>query len=109
MSDRILTAVMLLVAVLATVPAVNAAFPYAGLVLVVLGLVAGFMAELDVQHRIAYYVLAGLLPSIANGMDVIPVLGPWLNSLLDAIALGLQGSAVALFLLAVKSKLMPAE
>ena len=67
-----------LVAVIAAVaPDVFAYFP---LVLVLLGLVAGFMRPIeDVPTRVLYYVLAAALPSIADNLDAVPGIGAYAN------------------------------
>ena len=79
----------------------------------VLGLVSGFMYPVaDVTTRIAYYVLAVLLPGIADAggeravpndgalMD-IPFLGEILHGFLTNIAIVIAGVAIASVLLAV--------
>ena len=100
MSERILSALVVVVAILATIPAVAEAVPYAGLALVILGLVAGVMdASADVNQRIAVYVLAVALPVFSDSLDVIPVVGAWVNSVLDGVATALQGMAVAYVLI----------
>ena len=83
------------------------------LVLMLLGLVSGFMYPIeDVTTRIAYYVLAVLLPGIADAggeravpndgalMD-IPFLGEILHGFLTNIAIVIAGVAIASVLLAV--------
>ncbi len=53
MSERILSALVVVVAILAIIPAVAEAVLYAGLALVILGLVAGVMdTSADVTQRI---------------------------------------------------------
>lgn len=108
MSEKILVGATLLVAVLATVPAVAEAVPYTALALVVLGIASGVMNgdKLDVQHRTAYYVLAAALPMAAVSLDVIPAVGVWLHALVDGLATAIQGTAVALVLMQVKARLM---
>ena len=83
-----------LVAVIATVaPDVFAYFP---LVLVLLGLVLGFMKPMeDVSARVAFYVLAAMLPSIADNLDVVPVIGAYANGFLDQLAVFIAGVAIA--------------
>ncbi len=109
MSERILTALIVVVAILATIPAVAAAVPYAGLALVILGLVAGVMGEsADVKERTVIYVVAVALPVFSNSLDAIAVVGPWVNSVLDGVATGVQGMAVGLVLMQLKARIMPA-
>jgi hypothetical protein len=83
-----------LVAVIAAVaPDVFAYFP---LVLVLLGLVLGFLKPMeDVSARVAFYVLAAALPGIANNLDVVPVIGAYANGFLDQLAVFIAGVAIA--------------
>ena len=110
MNERILLALIVVVAILGTVPAIAEAVPYAGLALVVLGLVAGFMGnnKADVHQRTAFYVVAVALPVFSNSLDAIMVVGPWLNAVLDGVATGVQGMAVAFVLMQLKVRIMPA-
>ena len=110
MSERILLALIVVVAILGTVPAIAEAVPYAGLALVVLGLVAGFMGSdnADVNQRTVIYVVAVTLPIFSDSLDAIAVVGPWVNSVLDGVATGVQGMAVALVLMQLKARIMPA-
>ena len=89
-----------LVAVIAAVaPDVFAYFP---LVLVLLGLVAGFMRPIeDVPTRVLYYVLAAALPSIADNLDAVPGIGAYANSFLDQLAVVVAGVAIANFIVAM--------
>ncbi|MDE3002425.1 MAG: hypothetical protein ACPGPI_06900 [Longimicrobiales bacterium] len=69
---------------------------YYGLILVGVGLVGGFMEPLeDVSHRVAYYVLAAVLPGLADSLDAIPVAGAYANGFLDQIAVFVAGVALA--------------
>ena len=108
MSDRIPVALIVVVAVLGTIPAVAGAVPYLGLALVILGLAAGVMGESpDVSQRTAIYVAAVALPVFSNSLAAIPVAGLWVNSVLDGVAIGIQGMAVAFVLEQLKVRIMP--
>ena len=62
-------------------------FEYYALVLVVLGLAMGFTNPIeDVATRVAMYVLAVLLPQIADNLDVIPVVGDGVDNILGTSA-----------------------
>ena len=89
-----------LVAVIAAVaPDVFAYFP---LVLVLLGLVAGLMRPVeDVSRRVALYVLAAMLPGIADNLDAVPGIGAYANSFLDQLAVVVAGVAIANFIVAM--------
>ena len=80
------------------------------LILLLLGLIYGFMNPLeDVGTRVAFYVLAFALPTIANNLDHIPQVGTYLNAILDNFAVAIGGMAIAAFLLAVWSRLTVSE
>ena len=84
-------------------------FAYFALVLVALGLVSGFMNPIaDVATRVAYYVLAFALPTIADSLDAIPAIGSYVNGILDNFAVVIAGVAVAQVLLAVVNQLKAA-
>ena len=90
--------VLWLVAVVVALAAAFApdAFGYYALVLVAVGLVSGFMyPTADVATRVAYYVLAAALPGIADNLDAIPVLGGYVNGILDQLAVVIAGVAIA--------------
>lgn len=94
MLGKVLLYGAVLVAAVATVaPDLTA---YYGLILVAVGLVGGFMQPLeDVNHRIAYYVLAAVLPGLADSLDAIPVAGAYVNGFLDQVAVFIAGVALA--------------
>ena len=118
MSQKVLWWVSVVV-VLAAVLAPDM-FGYYALTLMVLGLLSGFMYPIeDVTTRVGYYILAVLLPGIADAggersvmgdgvlMD-IPVAGPFLHGFLVNFALVIAGVAIASFLLTLYKGLMAA-
>ena len=110
-TDRILLTLIAAVSVLATIPQVPVAAEHMSLVLVLLGLIAGCMGGYgaDMTQRILIYVIAATLGTLANSMDHIMVVGPWVNALLDNMQVGIQGIAVAVFVLAMWDRIMPAK
>jgi hypothetical protein len=79
------------------------------LVLVVLGLAMGFTSPIeDVATRVAMYVLAVYLPTIADNLDVIPGVGVHLNGILSQLAVAVAGVAIAQVVLALYAGLMAA-
>ena len=106
MSERILVCLLVVAAVLAAIP--QAMFLPWGIVLVLLGLIAGAMAKPgDAADRIVVYVAAIALPVFSDSLDVIPTVGPWVNQVLDHLATGIQGVAVAVFVVAICGRIMP--
>ena len=97
---------VLVAVIAAAAPDVFAYFP---LVLVLLGLVAGFMRPIeDVPTRVLYYVLAAALPSIADNLDAVPGIGAYANSFLDQLAVVVAGVAIANFIVAMAKGLRDA-
>jgi hypothetical protein len=104
-ANQMITILGILVAILAVF--VEQVGAHAGLVLVVLGLISGFMSPVaDMVGRMAYTVAAVAMPTVANSMDAIPAVGAPLNAIIDNIAVMLAGMVVANFLLAVKDSAM---
>ena len=84
-------------------------FGYYALVLVVLGLAMGFTNPIeDVATRVAMYVLAVYLPTIADNLDVIPAVGEYANGFLSQFALVIAGVAIAQVCLVLYNGLMAA-
>ena len=104
-ANQMITILGILVAILAVF--VEQVGAHAGLALVVLGLISGFMSPVaDMAGRMAYTVAAVAMPTVANSMDAIPAVGAPLNAIIDNIAVMLAGMVVANFLLAVKDSAM---
>ena len=107
--ERILTLLILVVAILAAIPQIPVAAGIWGVALVLIGLASGLMSPAgDITQRIAIYVIAATLPTISNALDPIWVVGPWVNTVLDSMATGIQGMALGLFLMAFKDRVLPA-
>ena len=84
-------------------------FGYYALVLVVLGLAMGFTNPIeDVATRVAMYVLAVYLPTIADNLDVIPVAGEYVNGILSQFAVVIAGVAIMQVCLVLYKGLMAA-
>ncbi len=106
MIDRVMPALVLIASILA----VFVPMDYWPLLLVLLGLVHGFMSrEADTMIILMVLVAAVALPQIANSLDAIPAVGTYLNSIIDNFAIGIAGYAIAHFVWDVWSRIMPAE
>jgi hypothetical protein len=80
-----------------------------GAVALVVGLIWGVMSPSDdVATRTAFYVLAFALPTIADSLLVIPVVGVHADGFLDSFAVVIAGVAVANVFMQLKDKLMAA-
>ena len=99
--NQIITIVGIVVAIVAVFVEQVAAM--SGLVLVILGLISGFMSPAaDMLGRMAYTVAAVAMPTAANALDAIPAVGAPLNALIDNMPIMPAGMVVANFLRAVK-------
>ena len=107
-SDRIIPLVSLIVAILAVLPMASS-FEYWALILLVLGLVFGFLhTETDMVKQMVYVLAAMALPVIANNLNEIPFAGGYLNSVIDNFAVAIAGVAIANFIMDLKNRIMPA-
>jgi hypothetical protein len=97
-SNQILLILSIVVALAATV--VPDVIPYWPLALIALGLVNGFMNPLaDATERMVYTVAAIAIPTLANGLEAIPVAGAYLNTTIDNIMVSVAGLVIANFIL----------
>ena len=99
-SNQILLILSIVAAIGASV--VPDVMPYWPLALIVLGLVNGFMNPMaDAATRVAYTVAAIAIPTLADGLDAIPVAGAYLNSIIDNLMVAVAGAVIANFILVV--------
>ena len=99
-SNQILLILSIVVALAATV--VPDVMPYWPLALIALGLVNGFMNPMaDAATRMAYTLAAIAIPTLADGLDAIPVAGAYLNSIIDNFMVAVAGAVIANFILVV--------
>jgi len=104
--DRLFVIALIVVSVLASIPQIPVDAKVWGLILVVVGIVAGVMVNYeDLVQRLLIYVIAATLPMISNSLDVIPAVGMWLNTFFDHVATGLQGMALGLLVMALLKRL----
>ena len=105
-TDRILTAIGVLLAIVAAFVALE----WWALILVLLGLLSGFLSPLtDMAARTGYTVAALALPTIADALDAIPMAGSYLNAIIDNLAVVIAGIVIANFLLVIVSRLMESD
>jgi hypothetical protein len=99
-SNQILVSLSIVVALAATV--VPDVTPYWPLALIALGLVNGVMNPLgDATMRMAYTVAAIAIPTLANGLEAIPVAGAYLNTIIDNFMVTVAGFVIANFILVI--------
>ena len=55
----------------------------------------------DATMRMAYTVAAVAIPTIANGLDAIPLVGMPLNTMIDNMMISVGGMVIANFVLVV--------
>jgi hypothetical protein len=105
-SERILLALLIVVAVLASIPQIS--IPMVGLILVALGLIGGALGNYgNATDRIVIYVASIAIPVFAGSLDTIPVVGPWVHQVLGHVATGIQGMAVSILVLAIYGRVVP--
>ena len=105
-TDRILTAIGVLLAIVAAFVALE----WWALILVLLGLLSGFLSPLkDMAARTGYTVAAIALPTIADALDAIPMAGSYLNAIIDNVAVVIAGIVIANFLSVIVSRLMESD
>ena len=101
--DRIVT----IVGILAAVAAVFLALEWWALILLVVGLVGGFVSPApDMISRMGYTIAAVGLPTVANSLDAIPQVGGQLNAIVDNFAVVIGGIVIASFIMMLKDRIM---
>ncbi|HSG66991.1 MAG TPA: hypothetical protein VLD39_18435 [Gammaproteobacteria bacterium] len=103
--ERIYIIAMILLAVLASIPQIPVDAQIFAALLALVGIVAGVLVHYDVAQRTLIYVLAVALPVFSNGLDAIWVVGPWVNTLFDHLATGVQGLAVGVLVMALLARI----
>ncbi len=79
------------------------------LILLAIGLVQGFGApEEDTTTIVLVVVAAVAFPTIANSLDAIPVVGGYLNTIIDHFAIAIGGYFFCPFFLGLKKRNKPA-
>ena len=101
--DKIL---MIIIVVLAVASAFIAV-PMGGLALLVAGLVMGGMNPLESADRTAYLLFAFAGPTVANSLDVIPVVGAYVNTIIDGIAAAAAGAWAASLIRSLVDRVKP--
>lgn len=104
--EQLFLIVLLVVALLASIPQIPVDAQIWSAILAIVGIVAGVVVNYgDLHQRTVIYVLAFAITVFDNSLDAIWVIGPWLNMLLDHVATGIQGMAVGLFAMALIARL----
>ena len=79
--------------VLLAIVAAFVSIPYSALILLLLGIVLSVMTPItEILERTAYLIIAVAAPNAADNLDVIPVLGSYLNATVDGIAIATSGA-----------------
>lgn len=93
-----------IVALLVAVVAAFANIPYAAEVMIVLGLAIGFVG-LHEDKRLQFLVMAVALNFVANALDPLPGIGPYLTAILGNVSTIVSAGAVAVIVMIVKDRL----
>jgi len=95
-----------IVRIVALIIAVVAAFvtiPYITLVMVILGLVIGFMGVPE-ERRLIYMVTAVTLTTVAGSLGSVPAIGEYLTAILTNASTIVNAGAVAVILMIFKDR-----
>ena len=65
--------------------------------------------EKDPVIIVSVILTAIALPTIADNLNAIPMIGAHLDAIFDNFAVAIGGYAIALFVLDLKNRIMPAE
>jgi len=104
--NRIFPALAILVAIISAFVALE----WWPLILLVMGLVFGFVVqEKDQTQVLTVIVLAVALPIIADSLNAIPMIGAHLDTIFTHLAILIGGHAIANLVLGLKDMIMPAE
>ena len=87
-----------LVALLVAVVAAFTNIPYAAEVMIVLGLAVGFHGVSE-ERRILFMIVAVTLAMVAGALDPLPVVGPYLTSILGNLSTIANAGAVAVIVM----------
>jgi urease accessory protein UreF len=89
-----------IVALLVVLVAAFVSFPYAGLLMVLLGLVSGFIGVPE-ERRMLYFIMAVTLATVAGALGPIPMVGEYLTAILTNLSTVINAGAVAVILVIV--------
>ena len=104
--NRIFPALAILVAIISAFVALE----WWPLILLVMGLVFGFVVQQKDQTQVlTVIVLAVALPIIADSLNAIPMIGAHLDTIFTHLAILIGGHAIANLVLGLKDMIMPAE
>ncbi|MGD8384292.1 MAG: hypothetical protein PVF89_02680 [Lysobacterales bacterium] len=93
-----------LVALIVAIVAAFISVPYAALILVLLGLINGFIGVPEERRQI-YMVTAITLSIVAGSLGPIPAIGDYLTAILTNISTVLNAGAVAVIVMIIKDRL----
>lgn len=103
--ERYYILALTVLAVLAAVPQIPVDPQIWGMLLAIIGIVAGVLLKYDAQQRTLFYVLTIALPVFSDSLTAFWVVGVWLDAVLDNLAIGVQGLAVGLFVMALLARI----
>lgn len=102
--------IMPALATLAAIIAVFVPLEWWPLILLLIGLVHGFGGQEKDPTTIVLIVVAAVsFPTIADSLNAIPMIGAHLDTIIDNFAISIGGYAIALLVLDLKNRVMPAE
>jgi len=104
--ERILLLVLIVLAVLASIPQIPVDAQIWGALLAIGGIASGVLVNYrEMIQRVLIYVLSAVIPIFSDCLQPVWVVGPWLNTVLENLALGVQGTAVGLLVMGLLARL----
>ena len=104
--ERIFLFALIVLAVLASIPQIPVDAQIWGALLAIGGIVSGVLVHYrEVIQRVMIYVLSAVIPIFSDCLQPIWVVGPWLDTVLDNLALGVQGTAVGLLVMGLLARI----
>ena len=101
--DKIAPALSLLLAILATFVAME----WWAMLLVLVGLIHGLVSPVRDHGTITMVIVsAAAFPVLADNLDAIPVVGAYVNTIIDNFAIAIAGYAMAALVWEVKARVM---
>ena len=99
--------IRLLAIAVAIIAAVSSVIPYAVEVMVILGLVGGYMAdEADKDNRMYFLVFAVALGTVSGAAGALPGIGGPISDIMGNLSTIINASALAVIINAVKDRAM---
>jgi hypothetical protein len=92
--------ILRIISLVVVVVAAFVAFPYASVLMILLGLAIGFIGVPE-ERRLFYFVMAIALTTVAGALGPIPAVGEYATAILTNLSTVINAGAVAVILMVV--------